>query len=300
MSQWYEFFRKDAEKLSYLITGHVLTSDTPFQKVEILETATFGRALFLDGSLQSTQVDEFSYHEALVHPALCRIANPSSVFIAGGGEGALAREVLKHPSVERVIMADIDAELVRIARDYLPEWHAGAFEDPRLEVIFDDAFGSLERAKGPFDAVIVDVTAPKPENPGVFMYTREFFELARSKLTPNGLFVSQAQSTNVNNLSFFASIHATLKEVFAVVRPFQANLASDGDCWGYMMAGSGNFDAGDVDATLALRNIHNLKLYDSEADRHMFALPRYVRSALAKPGAHISTRASPFRYGPVD
>lgn len=300
MGEWHTFYRKDGEKISLLVNASVLAIDTAFQRVEIVETATFGRALFLDGSLQSTQVDEFCYHESLAHPALCRIPNPRSVFIAGGGEGALAREVLKHSSVDRVVMVDIDRELVDLAREHLIPWHDGAFEDPRLELIHDDAFATLKTSDETFDLIIIDVTAPKPDNPGALIYTREFFELSRNKLTDNGLLVSQAQSTNVNNLAFYASMFRTMMDVFPHVRPFQANLASDGDCWGYMMAGHRIDEAADVDAILRARNVDDLKLYDGEADKHMFSLPKYVRDALQAPDAHLSTVARPFSYEALD
>ena len=113
--------------------GHTL-----YQDVELVETEPFGVCLVLDGKIQSAESDEFIYHESLVHPALISHPRPESVCIAGGGEGSTAREVLRHSSVKRLVMVDLDEELVGICRKHLTGFHQGAFDDPRLKVHFDD------------------------------------------------------------------------------------------------------------------------------------------------------------------
>ena len=112
---------------------------TRYQQVEVLDTLDFGRTLILDGKTQSSEADEFVYHEALVHPAMVTHPNPESVFIAGGGEGATLREALAHGSVKSAVMVDLDGEIVDICRRFLPNHHRGAFDDPRVELHFADA-----------------------------------------------------------------------------------------------------------------------------------------------------------------
>jgi spermidine synthase len=106
-------------------------SQTKYQKMEIMDSGSYGRCLVLDGKMQSTVTDEFIYHEGLVHPAMLTHPNPKRVFIVGGGEGATLREVLRHKSVEYCMMVDIDQEVVEKSKELLPEWHQGAFDDPR-------------------------------------------------------------------------------------------------------------------------------------------------------------------------
>src|SRR5438067_13153286 len=124
-----EFSKRPGERLAYEAERILLASRTKFQKLEIADTVSYGRALFLDNKIQSAELDEFIYHEALVHPALALAGSPRTVLIAGGGEGATLREVLRHRSVERALMVDIDAAAVEACRIHLSARHAGAFDD---------------------------------------------------------------------------------------------------------------------------------------------------------------------------
>src|SRR4030042_686838 len=117
----------------------IYSGRTKFQAVEIVDTRSFGICLVLDGKIQSSELDEFIYHEALVHPAMLSHARPETVFIAGGGEGATLREVLAHKTVKKAVMVDIDEELVKLCRRFLPSWHQKAFDDHRTELHFSDA-----------------------------------------------------------------------------------------------------------------------------------------------------------------
>ena len=295
--KWYSLYRKNDETLGYRIVERVHESRTGYQRVEILETATFGRTLFLDGNLQSTEVDEFVYHEAIVQPAMCLLETPRTVFIAGGGEGAVLREVVKHPMVESIWMVDIDEVLVDIARRHLEPWHRGAFDDPRVKLIHDDARAVLASAAECFDVVIVDVTAPIVGGPSLSLYTRDFYRIVKQKMAPGGVLVTQAQATNVNNLDFYCSAYRTLSDTFNSVTPYSAFMASDGDNWGFMLASEVTRDLHtlDVDGILRRRDVGDLRLYDSETHRRMFLLPKYVRRRLLD-GGHLSTDEDPFSY----
>ena len=119
---------------------------TKYQAVEVVQSEVFGRSLVLDGKTQSTEKDEHIYHESLVHPAMLLHPNPRTVFIGGGGEGGTLREALAHRSVERVTMLDLDEEVVDLCRRYLPQHHQGSFDDPRLELLHQDARVTLRTA----------------------------------------------------------------------------------------------------------------------------------------------------------
>ena len=128
----------------FAVTREIFRARTQFQEVLIIQTAEYDKMLVLDGHTQSTQDDEGIYHECLVQPAMLLHPSPRRVLIIGGGEGATAREVLRHPSVESVTMVDIDGELIEACRKHLPEWHAGAFEDPRFHLIIGDGLAFID------------------------------------------------------------------------------------------------------------------------------------------------------------
>ena len=169
------------------VRERVFSGKTRFQEVEVLDTIDFGRCLILDGKTQSSEADEFVYHEALVHPAMVAHPNPESVFIAGGGEGATLREVLAHNSVKSAVMVDLDGEVVEICRRFLPNHHRGAFDDPRVQLHFADARQYLENTEDTYDVIIVDLPDPQEAGPASFLYTQSFYSLLRRRLNPEGV-----------------------------------------------------------------------------------------------------------------
>ena len=210
----YEYITPDLLQAERVERVH-FAGRTEYQDVTIQDTACFGRSLVLDGKTQSTELDEFIYHEALVHPALISHPKPRSVFIAGGGEGATAREVLAHRSVRRVVMVDIDSEVVELCRRFLPNHHQGAFDDPRLFLLHADAFAFLEESTETFDVAVIDVPDPLEGGPAYLLYTREFYELLRSRLNPGGAMVAQSGPTGpAFYRQCFAAVANTIASVF--------------------------------------------------------------------------------------
>jgi spermidine synthase len=214
--------------------------------------------LITDGKTQSTQFDEFAYHESLVHPPLLKAAAlaassdaPSpikTVFVGGGGELATVREVLRHTSVERVVMVDIDATVVELCQLYMSEWGGTAVAtNPRLELIIGDAYAYLMKTTEQFDAIIMDISDPIEAGPGIMLYTQEFYAHTKALLHPvHGVFCTQAgmaesvpadiDSVAQNDPSCFAPICNTLGSVFDCVLPYSSNIPSFGADWGYVMA----------------------------------------------------------------
>lgn len=138
MSKWIEEELEEGFRGHYKIDKILASCQSKWQSVDVCDLKPFGRALIIDGLIQSTQVDEFVYHECLVHPSMLHHPNPQTVFIGGGGEGSTAREVLRHKSVTKCVMVDIDSEVVQFCKDHLPE-NTEAFADPRLELVIEDA-----------------------------------------------------------------------------------------------------------------------------------------------------------------
>ena len=149
----------------------IFAGKTKYQQVEVLDSEVYGRSLVLDGKTQSTELDEHIYHEALVHPAMISHPDPKTVFIGGGGEGATLREVLRHESVEKVVMLDLDDQVVDICKQYLPNHHQGSFNDSRVDLVHDDAREYLQNTENVFDVMIMDLVDPLEAGTAYLLYT---------------------------------------------------------------------------------------------------------------------------------
>ena len=221
----------------HAIKRTIVEAQTKFQHVEIMETPAYGKVLVLDGRIQSSQGDEFIYHEALVHPGMLAAETaPRSGLVIGGGEGATLREMLRYPSMTHAVMVDIDGEVVDLCKKHLPEMHQGAFEDARTELRHEDARAYLEKTSERFDFISIDLVEPLEEGPACLLFTKEFYTLVRDRLTPGGAMTMQAGMTKVGELGFFSAINRTLKEVFPVVAGYQTYISCFGTPWGFITA----------------------------------------------------------------
>lgn len=247
------------------------STHSPFQKIDIIETY-FGKTLVTDGKTQSAEFDEFAYHESLVHPSLLQSfllsedgCGPRSVFIGGGGELATAREVLRHKSVKRLVMVDLDEKVIEVSKKYLPSWGGEAVaKNPCLELIVGDAHSYLLSTKETFDAIIMDISDPIEAGPGIMLYTKEFYEHAQTLLnSPGGVFVTQAGMADSippchalrgeKDTSCFGPIRNTLLTTFDCVVPYSANIPSFGSDWGFIMAFNVNVSGREPDSRKAVQ-----------------------------------------------
>jgi spermidine synthase len=162
---------------------------TDFQELAIFETQAFGRVLALDGIIQTTERDEFVYHEMLVHVPLLAHGRARRVLIIGGGDGGVLREVLRHP-VDHATMVEIDGQVMDLCREHLPGLSAGAFDDPRARVLVDDGIRFMADTAGTFDAIIVD--SSDPVGPNEVLFTDAFYADCRRRLTPGGVLITQS------------------------------------------------------------------------------------------------------------
>jgi spermidine synthase len=219
----------------------VYTKDTHYQRIVI----TRGRAgfqLFLNGNLQFSSTDEYRYHEALVHPAMLLANNPRRVLVLGGGDGLALREILKYPSVERVTLVDLDPEMTRLSSRFPPlaKLNQGSFNDPRVQVINEDAFIWVEdTSEAPYDAAIVDFPDPNTFALGK-LYTTRFYRLLKSRLTANAAVSVQSTSPMFARNSYWCIIR-TLEAAGFFVRPYYTAVPSFG-LWGYALARSSAFE----------------------------------------------------------
>jgi spermidine synthase len=263
----------------------IYSKRTRYQSIDIVNTGSFGVCLILDGKIQSSEVDEFIYHEALVHPAMLTHPAPEKVFIAGGGEGATLREVLVHRTVKKAVMVDIDEEVVDACRRFLPSFHQNSFDDPRISLHFTDARKYLEENDEKFDVIIIDLVDPLAEGPARFLYTKEFYNVVQQRLEPGGIMAVQAEPSGWNELENFAAIASTLRATFSVVRPYEAYVPSLISLWGFISASQSLNPAGltpeEIDTRISARLSKEPKSYDGVTHQSMFALPKHTRHQLA-------------------
>jgi len=259
---------------------------TPFQTVDIVELFHYGKTLFLDERLQATEADEFFYHESIVHPALITHAKPEKVLIIGGADGGAACQALKHQSVKELSIVEIDAKLVKLCQQFLPEINKGVFKNPKLDVLNGDGRKFLKETKKKFDVVISDLTTPLTNPPSYLLFTKEFFKIVYDSLNKDGIFSLQADSTNHLNNEIFTAIYQTVAQVFPIVKAFQVFIPSYDDNWGFIIA-SKKYDptllkSSEIKTRIKKRGLDGLKFYDEEIHQSLFVLPKNLREAIKK------------------
>ncbi len=295
-SNWFIEMQAPGSAHLYNILSVYYVGSTKYQEVYILELSELGKTLILDGKIQSSLRDEHVYHEALVQPAMLTHPNPKRVLVIGGGEGATAREALKHNTVKEVVMVDIDQELIELVKQYFPELHQGSFNDPRVKLVFDDGRKFVENCEeGEFDVVICDLTDPLKGGPSVYLYTVGFYSEVFRVLSEDGIVAIQAE--NVKSAGeCFQSIYKTVKHVFPIVVAYSTFIRSFDAEWGFVI-GSKRFNPLDLSEEeegkrIEERNI-NLKFYEPRIKKRLFTLPKGFLD-----GGRISTDSNPI-YEPV-
>ncbi|VFP88492.1 polyamine aminopropyltransferase [Candidatus Erwinia haradaeae] len=163
---------------------------TKHQDLMIFENETLGRILALDGIVQTTESDEFIYHEMMAHVPLLAHGNVRKVLIIGGGDGAMLRETSYHKNIEQITMVEIDSSVIELSKQYLPYHHAGSFHNPRCKIIIDNGVNFVQTTYDRFDVIISD--CPDPIGPGESLYTSEFYQGCHKCLNPGGIFVAQS------------------------------------------------------------------------------------------------------------
>lgn len=189
MTEWVSETLHDGYQQRFEVSKVLFSEKTEFQDMVIFENPKFGRVLVLDGVIQTTEKDEFIYHEMMVHTPLLANGAAKRVLIIGGGDGGCLREALRHPGVEKVTMVEIDPTVVDLSREYLPKHSDGAFDDPRTDLVIADGLKYVAESDEKFDVIIVDST--DPIGPGEVLFTDAFYRDCKARLTDNGIMVTQ-------------------------------------------------------------------------------------------------------------
>jgi spermidine synthase len=188
---WFTEKQTPNMNLSLKITGILRNIETPYQSLMVAESLEYGRFLVLDGAIQITERDEFTYHEMMAHLLLCSHPNPQRVLVVGGGDGGIIREIVKHQLPKEIFLVDIDEEVTRASRDFFPSVSSG-LEDPRVTVLHQDALVFMKDRENYFDAIVVDSTDPVDFAAGLFQ--APFYRDVLQALREDGMMVAQTES----------------------------------------------------------------------------------------------------------
>ena len=255
-------------------------SNTDHQRLRLFENERFGRVLTLDDVVQTTEGDNFIYHEMMTHVPILAHGAARRVLIVGGGDGGMAREVLRHKAVAHVTMVEIDAGVVEFSKEFLPMLSAGAFDDPRLDLVIADGAEFMRGAGEGYDVIIVDST--DPVGPGEVLFSDTFYGHAKRRLAPGGIIVTQ------NGVPFLqgAELTNTMRAFKALFADWGCYMASIPTYAGGPMAFGWGSDGTARDVTLeTLRARHAAaglacEYYTPEVHLAAFALPGYVQRLL--------------------
>lgn len=282
MSEWHEESLYSDFRARLQISKVLYDSKTAHQHLVLFEHPRLGKVLTLDGVTQTTEKDEFIYHEMMTHVPLLAHGAARRVLIIGGGDGGILEEVLKHPGVAQVVMVEIDAGVVEFSKKYLSEICKEAFDDPRTNLVIGDGFAFVAESKAAFDVIIVDST--DPQGPGEVLFTREFYGHCKNRLTPGGVLVTQNGVPFMQGDELRASARH-LREFFADVSCYLSTVPT-------YVAGAMAMGWASDNAQLRRTPLETLQArfgalgvktgyYTPEVHLGAFALPPYVTELLA-------------------
>ncbi|WP_027634297.1 polyamine aminopropyltransferase [Clostridium hydrogeniformans] len=274
MDMWLKEGQLEDTAMTYKIKETICRKKTPYQDLAIVDTYAFGRMLILDGIVQTTIKDEYVYHEMISHIPLFTHPNPEKILVVGGGDGGTIREVLKHPSVKKAILCEIDKVVIDECRNHLKEISC-SLDDPRCEIFVGDGINYVHEHKNEFDVIIIDSTDPFGAAEGLFggSFYKEIYEALKDE----GIFVAQTESP------FFLphvvkKVFSDSKNVFPITKLFMAAIPTYPSGYWSFTIGSKKYNPSSIDISENLS--FETKYYTKELHKASFVLPRFIEDIL--------------------
>jgi spermidine synthase len=268
---WFTEKQTENYGITMKINKTLHTEKTEFQDLEMVETAEWGNMLLLDGMVMTTEKDEFVYHEMVAHVPLFTHPNPEKVLVVGGGDGGVIREILKHPSVKKAVLVDIDGKVIEYSKKFLPTI-AGKLENERVDVQVDDGFMHIAQSENEYDVIMVDST--EPVGPAVNLFTKGFYAGISKALKEDGIFVAQTDNPWFK-ADLIQTVQKDVKEIFPITRLYIANVPTyPSGMWTFTL-GSKKHDPLEVSDD----RFHEIetKYYTKELHKAAFVLPKFVQ-----------------------
>lgn len=283
MIWYYEALYPDVQQ-AFRVDEVLYEGRSEFQKIKAVRCERLGRVLLLDDVVQTTEADEFIYHEMMTHVPLTAHGSARRVLIVGGGDGGILREVLRHP-VERAVMVEIDGEVIRVSREFLPSLSAGAFEDPRAEVIVGDGAAFMAGTDEVFDVIIVDST--DPIGPGEVLFREAFYRNCMRCLADDGVLVTQNGVPFLQLPEFVDTAQARARLFdhsgfyFAAVPTYYGGQMAFG--WASRTRDIKSLGRDEAARRIAASGVTG-RWHNADIHAAAFAMPTYLRDALTKVG----------------
>lgn len=276
MELWFTEFQTANLGLTARIKETLYTGKSEFQEIAVVDTYEFGRMLVLDGIFQTCIFDEYIYHEMIAHVPLCIHPKPERVLVIGGGDGGSVREVVKHPSVQRVEMVEIDGMVVDVSKQFLPEISAALLENhPKLQLKIGDGIGHMAMAENLYDVIIVDCS--DPVGPGEGLFTHAFYKDVYKALKPDGLFVQQTESPFYHQ-ELIKHLRKDIESIFPITHTYLAQIPLYPGGTHCFTIGSKKYDP----LTVKSNEIPGLqtRYYNSDIQKSCFVLPNFIKELL--------------------
>lgn len=260
---------------------NVQRTQTPFQTLEMMDTPSFGRVMRLDDCFMTSERDEFFYHECMAHPAAMAHPQPQQALIIGGGDGGLAEELLKHSTMQRVVLAELDEAVIEASKAQLHAVHRNVWDDARLQLHIGDGMAYVDSTHERFDLICMDLT--DPDTPAGSLYSAAALQRMQRVLRPGGALVLHLGSP-VFHPEQVRRLSATLRQTFAQVACYGVYVPLYGAYWGMAVCSDtlqpASVGAGTIAQRLAERGVGDLQYYNADIHGALFALPNYYRQLL--------------------
>ncbi len=277
MELWYTEKQTENYGITAKITESLHTEKTDFQDLAVIDTMQWGRMLVLDGCVMTTDKDEFVYHEMITHIALSAHKNPKRVLVVGGGDGGVIREIMKHNTVEKAVLAEIDGKVIEASKTYFPAIAQG-LSDARVDIQVIDGIKHVEENPDTYDVIIVDST--DPIGPAVGLFAKDFYQNIARALKEDGIFVAQTESPFLNS-SLISRVYGDISSIFPITKLYLAAIPTyPSGLWSFTI-GSKVYDPS-VIADQERANTLQTKYYTPALQASVFHLPRFVEELLVK------------------
>lgn len=276
MELWYSEDHTNNVKFSLKIKKQLFSSQSDFQKVDVLDTYEYGKLLTLDGLVMVTEKDEFVYHDMIVHTSMAVNPNIKNVLVIGGGDGGTARELMRYPSIQHVDMVEIDKMVVDVSREFFPTISC-ALDNEKVNVLYEDGVSFVKDKNDFYDLIIIDST--DPIGPGEGLFTTEFYNNCYNALTNEGILVNQNE-TPIYDEFFEVGISSNrkLSKMFPIVEVYQASIPTyPGGYWLFNFASKKYNPISDLKEDQWTSLNLKTKYYNTSLHKGAFALPNYVK-----------------------
>lgn len=279
MELWFSEKHTEHVKLSIQVDKQLYSGQSEFQRIDVFESEEFGRFLTLDGYMMLTEKDEFIYHEMIVHVPMAVHPHCEKVLVIGAGDGGVIRELTRYKSIKKIDMVEIDELVVQVCKEYLPQT-ACAFDDPRVQVYFQDGLKFVRGCENEYDLIIVDST--DPFGPGEGLFTKEFYGNCYKALKEDGILVNQHESPFYEaDAIAMQRAHKRIVESFPTSRVYQAHIPTyPSGHWLFGFSSKKYHPVEDLREAEWKQLGLKTKYYNTKLHRGAFALPNYVEELL--------------------